>query len=62
MWDYLFAVVDEESEACGEHFFVECNNLHTAWEIAVDTFDGAELDYLGKYTIEEAENLGLDTY
>ena len=62
MWDYLFEVVDENSEFFGETFFVECNNLHTAWEIATDTFCGEELDYLGKYSRDEAEMMGLDTY
>jgi len=62
MYDFMFAVVGEDSENCGEHFFVECNNLSTAWEIASDTWANEELDYLGKYSIEEAEMLGLDTY
>ena len=62
MWDYLFEVVDEDSELCGETFFVECSNLHTAWEIAVDNFNGIELECIGKYAPEEAEILGYDTY
>ena len=62
MWDFMFEVVGEDSELCGEQFFVECNNLHTAWEIASDNFIGEELDYLGKFSPEEAEWVGLDTY
>ena len=62
MWDFLFEVVDEDSDLCGEQFFVECNNLHIAWEVAIDNFGGVELDCIGKYTVEEAEILGLDTY
>jgi len=62
MWDFMFEVVGEDSELCGEQFFVECNNLHTAWEIATDTFFNEELDYLGKFSRTEAEEIGLDTY
>jgi hypothetical protein len=59
MRDYLF--IDNES---GEQFFVECESLAEAWEIARDEWgeetDG--LEYLGKYTVEEAEILGYDTF
>ena len=62
MWDFMFEIVGEDSDLCGEQFFVECYNLHTAWEIAVDNFIDEELEYLGKYSPEEAEAIGLDTY
>lgn len=58
MFDYLF--IDNES---GEEFFVECDTKEEAWEIVRENF-GVEndIEYLGKYTVEEAEILGYDTY
>lgn len=62
MWDFMFEVVGEDSDLCGEQFFVECNTLVSAREIASDNFPDEELRYCGKYSIEEAEWIGLDTY
>lgn len=62
MNDYLFEVVGEESDLCGEQFFVECDTIKEAWDIAIDNFGDEELHYIGKYTPEEAEWLGYDTY
>lgn len=55
LWDYLF-----EDEETGEQFFVECVTLAGAREIAEANFESPQ--YCGKYTPEEAEWLGLDTY
>jgi hypothetical protein len=59
MRDYLF--IDNES---GDQFFVECNTLAEAWEIALNEWGGEanDLEYLGEYTIAEAEILGYDTF
>ena len=58
MVDFLF--MDNDS---GEQFFVECRDLNEAWAIVRDNFgDDAELEYLGEYSVEEAELLGYDTY
>jgi hypothetical protein len=59
MRDYLF--IDNES---GEQFFVECKSLDEAWEIALDEWGGDtdDLEYLGEYTVAEAEILGYDTF
>lgn len=59
MRDYLF--IDNES---GDQFFVECNTLAEAWEIALDEYGGEtdDLEYLGEYTVAEAEILGYDTF
>ena len=59
MKDYLF--IDNES---GEQFFVECESLAEAWGIARDEWgkETDDLEYLGEYTIEEAEILGYDTF
>lgn len=60
MFDFLFEIIDGDNE--GEQFFVECNTLREAWEIADENFPNDPLRCFGKYTIEEAEILGLDTY
>ena len=58
MIDYLF--IDNES---GEEFFVECESLAEAWEIALDNFGyDNELEYIDEFDPEEAEILGYDTY
>lgn len=58
MWDYLF--MDNES---GEEFFVECDSLGEAWEIAIENFgEDADLAYVDQFDPEEAEILGFDTY
>ena len=62
MYDFLFLVTTEDSENCGEHFFVECEDLDTAWKIASNTWIDEELKYLGEYSVDEAEEIGFDTY
>ena len=62
MKDYLFEIIDEDSDYCGEQFFVECESLADAWEIANGNFPDVTLEYYGPYSVEEAEMLGLDTY
>ena len=58
MKDYLF--IDNES---GEMFFVECEFLEKAWIILeMSGFEADEVEYLGEYTVEEADILGYDTY
>lgn len=62
MKDYLFEIIDEDSDCCGEQFFVECKSLREAWEIADENFPDVALRCFGTYSIEEAEMIGLDTY
>lgn len=58
MWDYLF--IDNES---GEEFFVECDSLREAWDIVNREFGPEnECEYQGRFSVEEAEILGYDTY
>lgn len=58
MFDYLF--IDNES---GEQFFIECEYLEKAWVILeMSGFEANEIEYLGEYTVAEAEILGYDTY
>ena len=57
MWDFMF--MDRET---GEEFFVECQSLREAFQIAWDNFGMDNVEYLGRYTVEEAEAVGLDTY
>lgn len=65
MWNYLFEIVNEENEYCGELFFIQCDNLAEAYRIAFDLFEVErphDLHFWGKYTDEEAEAMGCDTY
>ena len=67
MTDYLFEIVGEENENCGEQFFVETDCVASAWQIVADNFGvdailNHEIDCIGEYTPEEAEILGYDTY
>lgn len=64
--DYLFEVVGEDSELCGEEFFVEIqsgiDSFKQARAIAEQNFPGEKLKAYGPFTVEEAEAMGLDTY
>lgn len=56
--DFLF--MDNDS---GEQFFVECRTLNEAWATIYENFgDDVDVEYLGEYSVEEAEILGYDTY
>lgn len=58
MWDFMF--IDNVS---GEEFFVECDTLKEAWGIVCDNFGPEnECEYEGRFTVEEAEMIGLDTF
>ena len=58
MFDFLF--MDNDS---GEQFFVECRTLDEAWAIIYGNFDDdADIEFLGEYSVKEAEILGYDTY
>lgn len=58
MYDFLFI-----DNVTGEEFFVECDTLNEAWGIVCDNFGPEnEADFLGRYSPEEAEILGYDTY
>lgn len=67
--DYLFEVVGEESEICGEQFLIEVDcdfeedPLAVAWDIACEYFEGEKLEMtLGPISPMLAETLGYDTY
>jgi len=58
MRDYLF--IDNES---GEQFFVECETYEEAEETLKRVgFSGMDIEYLGEYTVAEAEIFGYDTF
>lgn len=65
---YWFGVIGEDSNLCGEEFFVEVNDeeeynpLDTAWDIAVENFPNEELKCYGRVNYKIAEQMGLDTY
>lgn len=62
MIDYLFEIVGEDSECCGECFFVECAKGENPWGVIAEYFSDEEVVPIGEYTPEEAEILGYDTY
>lgn len=57
MWDFLF-----EDRETGEEFFVECDSKREAFQIAWENFGEGNVEYKGRFTVEEAEMWGLDTY
>lgn len=62
MTNFLFEIIGEYSENCGEQFFVQCDTREEADEILGQYFWGEKVKCLGEYTDEEAEMMGLDTY
>lgn len=66
--NYLFEVIGEDSELCGEQFFVQIdpettkNPVKQAWETARENFEGETLKLVGVFSDESAEWIGLDTY
>ena len=61
--DYLFENVNEDSDWCGEQFFIECKENEDPWIIVKMNFCTTEdFELIGEYTPEEAEILGYDTY
>lgn len=62
MWNYLYEIVGEESEFCGELFFVQCDTFKEAEEILKIYFTDEKLHYIGLFDDEEAEAMGYDTY
>lgn len=58
--NYLFGCIEEGSDCEGEEFFVQEKSLDAAHLIAEQYFGAVQ--FLGIYTDEEAEMMGLDTY
>lgn len=61
MKHYLFEIIDEQSENCGEEFIVGADSYTEAREIAQDNF-GMLVRFWHELTEEEAEMSGLDEY
>lgn len=64
---WWFEVVDEDSDLCGEEFFVEVEGtLDTAKAkaiaIAKDVVPGTKIACHGRISEEDAEMMGYDTY
>ena len=58
MWDFMFEVIES-----GEQFFVECDNLEEASLILEENgYAPSDLKFCGRYTPEQAEEIGLDTF
>lgn len=62
MWNYLFEIVSEYGELGGERYFVQCDTKEQAEEIMAEHFWGEKGVYIGKYTDDEAEMMGYDTF
>ena len=62
MLNYLFEIVGEDSELCGELFFVQAVDREEADELLKVWFADEEVECIGEYTDEDAEILGYDTY
>ncbi len=60
MFAYLFEIIGGNNK--GERFFVKCNNLCEAWEIADENFPTDPLRCWSRYSIEDAEMTGLNIY
>ena len=63
---WWFEVIDEDSDLCGEEFFVEVGSsedpLSIAWDIAAENFGDVKMKCLGRVSAFQAERMGLDTY
>ena len=62
MYNYLFVVITRGSELEGEEFFVQAKNYEEAKEIVKMYFSGEVCTCYGRYSDEEAEEMGIDTY
>ena len=62
MRTYWFEIVGEDSDICGEEFFVEKENRQSAIEYANELFPGEEIECWGTVNEFQAEMMGLDTY
>ena len=66
--DFLFKIDNEESENCGEEFFVEVEDKGTmqtvteAIRIATENWPEDWPKIIGVFTPEDAEFIGLDTH
>lgn len=64
---WWFGIEDEDSELCGEEFFVEVKTTldhakQEAMGIAKMNFPNEKLVCYGRVSQEDAEMMGLDTY
>lgn len=60
MSNYLFEIMSGDYE--GEEFFAVANNKDEAYKIARDVAGKEKICCYGRYTDEEAERMGYDTY
>ena len=62
VWNFLVEITTEGSDLEGEEFFVQAPTMEEADEIVAQYFEGENYCYHGRFTDEEAEMMGLDTY
>ena len=62
VWNFLVEITTEVSDLEGEEFFVQAHDIYEADKIVAYYFEGENYCYGGRFTDEEAEMMGLDTY
>ena len=62
VWNFLVEITTEGSDLEGEEFFVPAHDIYEADKIVAYYFEGENYCYGGRFTDEEAEMMGLDTY
>lgn len=62
VWNFLVEITTEGSDLEGEEFFVQAHDIYEADEVVAQYFEGENYCYHGRFTDEEAEMMGLDTY
>lgn len=59
---FLFEIIDEDSEYCGEEFLVGAKDYHSAREIVNEYFPDIKVRFWHEVSDYEAEMSGLDEY
>ena len=62
VWNFLVEITTEVSDLEGEEFFVQAHDIYEADKIVAYYLEGENYCYGGRFTDEEAEMMGLDTY
>lgn len=65
MWNFLVVFDDEDSDVCGEQIFVQRDTIEEADDFMFsdeNPYVGEHFHYAGRYTDEEADYFGYDTY
>lgn len=61
-YNWLFEIIDDESEYCGEEFFVYETDREKAWHVARIYFPFDKMVCRGSFSDYVADMMGYDTY